>query len=47
MDLNIRKIINDAPSPDSYRINQNIFKYREFVELKVLVWDTKSNITSK
>ena len=43
-------ILNEFLSPKhlkSYRINPNIFKNREFEEAKVLVWDTKSNITSK
>ena len=43
-------ILNESLSPEhlkSYLINPNIFKYREFGELNVLVSDTKSNITSK
>ena len=43
-------ILNESLSPKhlkSYRINPIIFKYIEYGETKVLVWDTKSNITSK
>ena len=43
-------ILNKSSSPKhlkSYRINPNIFKYSEFEESMVLVWDTKSKITSK
>ena len=50
MNSSVYGILNESLCPKhlkSYRINPNIFKYKEFGESKVLVWDTKSKITSK
>ena len=41
-------ILNESFSPKdlkSYRMNPNIFKYWNYGESKVLVWDTKRKIT--
>ena len=42
---NTERIISKTPKIASDK--SKFFKYREFGESKVLVWDIKSNITSK
>ena len=50
MNFSVHGILNESLSPKhlkSYWINPNIFQYREVGQSKLLVWDTKSKITSK